>query len=264
MKATKLMIFFAAMTMLMILITSCSINNNGVISDNKDDSLRKVEQRGQLIVGLDAPYGFMEYYDEKGNLVGLEIDIIKEVAKRMDLEPKIIDYDWDNLFDAIKSGEVDVSISGITITLERKEELLFSIPYFNSGQTIMVRKDYDLIKSPEDLADKKVGAQKETVSLEEAKKYTNLTNQYDEQGELMLSDLKSGKIDAIVLGDDAAVGILRENPDLKLATQPITQEFAGIATKIGNEALIEGVNSALREMKRDGTLSAIINKWMKV
>lgn len=237
-------------------------------SANIDPSWKIVQNRGKLIVGSDVPYGMMEYFDKNGNIVGLDIDIINEIAKRMGVSVEIRDIDWDNLFTAVKSGEVDVSISSIGITEERKKEMLFSAPYNNAGQVIIVKKENEEIKTPEDLKEKIVGSQKETVCITEAAKYVKPENLKvyasfdDNKDKGIFHDLKAGKIDAVVIGYEAAIGVLRNNRDLKLAGDPFTQDFSGIVTKLGNKSLMDQVDKILREMKSEGLLSSLEKKWL--
>jgi len=172
----------------------------------KDLSLKNVKERGELVVGGDAPYGVMEFFDESGEIIGIDIDISREIASELGVELKYVDYDWEPLFDAIKNGEIDFAASALTITPEREKEMRFSVPYFNGGQTIVVKKSDTKIKSASDLKDKRIGVQIESTGHYAVQKYTSddLISTYEtyesedpESG--MLYDLKSGNIDAVVL-----------------------------------------------------------------
>jgi len=186
---------------------------------------------------------------------------------------ELLDYDWDDMFVAVKSGEIDLAIASITITTERSEEMLFSTPYFNGGQTLLIKSDNETIRTFDDLTGKKVGAQSDTTSLEEAIKHTKDEtlaipySSYDTEssvtGNTIWSDIESGEIDSIILDLVAAVDATHNYPTLKIVGEPFTQEFYGMPTHKGNISLMNEINKALAEMKRDGELKNIENKWIK-
>lgn len=243
-----------------------SNNNGGNNILSEDPSWNNVLKRGELIVGVNMPYGSMEFLNDKGEADGFDIDIIKEISNRLGLKSRIINYEWDDLFPAVKSGDVDVAISGIGITVERGSEMLFSTPYINAGAALIVKKNNESIKGASDLLGKKVGAQKDTTGIEEARKLTdpNLVIAYDDYSDKIIDDLKSDKIDVILLGYEAVSGIIKANPDLKMACPPINEGFVGIPTKLGNKSFMTRIDKTLKEMKADGTIKKIEDKWLTV
>ncbi|HTW96935.1 MAG TPA: ABC transporter substrate-binding protein [Candidatus Methylomirabilis sp.] len=234
-----------------------------------DNSLAIVKARGTLKVGADIPYATMEFFDKNGQPAGFDIDVINEIGRRMGVKVDVIDYDWDKLFPAVKSGELDAAISVIGITATRSREMLFSIPYINAGQTIVVRKSNTTITGPDTLRNAVVGCQKDTLCEQETAKYVNPKNvrlyeSFEETGNTgALADLKNGKLDAVMVGYEGAIAWVGSNPDLKIAgTGPFTDSFGGIPTKLGNYTLINAINDAIRGMKSDGTLDKITAKWL--
>jgi polar amino acid transport system substrate-binding protein len=234
-----------------------------------DRSLLTVQERGKLIVGSDIPYPPMEMFDEAGNPIGLDIDVAKAVAAKMNVEVEFVDYGWDELFVAVKDGSVDFGVSSITITVDRSKEMLFSSPYFDAGQTIVVPANAQF-KEAAELKGKKIGAMKETTSFDEAVKLsgdaalaTAYENMETTDGAGIVPDLKSGKIDALIVDYVGAADIVKKDPSLKILGTPVTQEYYGFATKLGNDALANEVNKHLREMTRNGELKAIQDKWLK-
>jgi len=229
-----------------------------------DYSLLNIDKEKGLIVGVNAEYEPMEYLDEAGNVIGLDIDIIKTIADKLEIPIIIKKYSWDDLFIATKSGEVNLAISAITITPERQQEILFSIPYFNGGQIIIVRKETNNILSPDDLKNKKIGVLNgstcEKAALEHASPQLLSTFSSDS---LTIQNLLNKTIDAVVMDYVAAIAVVKNNATLKIIGTPFTQEYYGIITKLENHPLIEEVNTILREMKRNGELKQLEDKWIK-
>ncbi len=243
-------------------------NNKGAAVD---PFLDKIKQSGKLVVGVDFSYGVMEFFDENKNPVGIDIDIIKEIARRLGLEVDIKSYSWDELLAATKNGEIDLAISSITITAPRSKEMLFSAPYFNGGQVVIVKTDNSGISRLADLTNKKIGAQKDTTSYDEAIKLTAqdliITYASWDNSDLsggIISDLKEGKTEAVIVDYIQAISSVKDNPTLKIVGEPFTQEYYGLASKLDNTALIEEVNTILRDLKREGLLENIKNKWIKL
>lgn len=270
-KNLKKGIAFGIIVLLAVVIVAIVASNYMIPSDTEpitDSSLLDIKEKGKLIVGADVPYGIMEFFDESGNIVGIDVDIANEIASRLGVELEFLDYEWESLFVAVKSGEIDIAIAAMTITPERSEEMLFSIPYFNGGQVIIVRSDNEEIKLPDDLKDKKIGVQKETTGHYAVEKYSDSLWTYDsyevpeddpESG--MIYDLKNNTTDAIVVDYIAGVEIVKDNPSLKIVGEPFTEEFYGIPTKKGNDALMDEINNILRDLKLSGKLDDITEKW---
>ncbi len=252
---------------LMLALAGCveTPTENG---EEVDSSLSDVLDAGVLEVGSDVPYPPMEYFDGQGNIIGFDVDVITEIAQRLGVTASIIDYDWKDIFDAVVSEEVDVIISSVTITLDREEEygIVFSNPYFQCGQVIIVNESSN-ITGPENLSGLVVGAQINTTSEQEALKYTNNSlvitydnyTEYEDKG--IIYDLKNGTLDAIIVDYVVALNIVQDNPLLKIVGDHLTEEFFGIATKADNIALINAIDDAIKGMQQDGTLDTIEAKW---
>ncbi|MFH1237316.1 MAG: ABC transporter substrate-binding protein [Candidatus Aenigmatarchaeota archaeon] len=252
--------FLIAAMCILIVVGFSGCTQTGV---NSGGSALKLKEPGKLIIGTNLPYEPMEFYDASENIVGIDADVAREIAAQLGLEPEIRNVDWDLLFEQVKSGDLDIIISSISITSERQREYLFSTPYFNAGQVVITRKDNTDIKFPEDLKNKKVSAQKDTTSAEEAAKYSNSSTVYENSDyEKTVADIKNGNLDAIVMDYVAGIMLVKNDQSLKIAVEPFTQEFYGIATKLDNTALIDEVNRVLRGMKSTGKLEEVKNKWL--
>jgi len=235
-----------------------------------DNSLTNVKNKGVLVVGSDIPYGVMEFFDTDGNPAGIDVDIAQEIASRLGVRLEFRDYDWDQLFDKVKSSEADLALSSITITPERQKEMLFSDPYFNGGQVMVVRSSNQEISGVKSLVGRKIAVQKDTTGYTEAKKYTpeDLISVYlnfdNTNGAGIISDLKNEKIEAIIVDYIQALSIIKNNSGLKIIGVPFTKEDYGIATRLENNALMEKVNSILKGMKSDGSLERLEIRWTKI
>ena len=177
------------------------------VAPGGDDSWEKIKEKGKIIVGLDDSYPPMGFRDENGELVGYDIDLAKEAAKRLGVEIEFQPIDWDSKEMELTTGKVDCLWNGLSITDERIEELYFAKPYIANKQIIIVPEGSS-IKTRADLKDKTVGLQKGSSSynaltsdpiskeVKEIKEYVNNVDAYN--------DLKAGRIDAFVV--DSVVG----------------------------------------------------------
>ena len=227
---------------------------------NDDTSLADIRRKGKLIVGMDPPYGVMEFYDKSGRLVGIDVDVAREIASRLGVSVEFKKYPFSKLFGALNSGQVDVVISAVTITPERQKKMLFSAPYLDAGMSIAVRQDNNDIKSASDLKGKRIGVLKGTVGqkLIAKSKYVDqsLVKVY-EKNDARLDDLRKGKVDAII------VHFLTKNiPSVKIVGKPLSQSFYGVVTRMNNKSLMSEINRILRDLKRRGKLFAIKRQYV--
>lgn len=229
----------------------------------KASEISEIQKRGKLIIGTEALYPPMEYFDENGNFAGIDIEIGKRIAKGLNVKAEFRHIPWDELFDSLLKGEVDVVISAVTILPQREEIMAFSRPYFNAGQVIVTKKEkIDQIKTVEDLREKPIGVQTQTTSEIEARKISENVISYQNYQEAKEA-LSKGEIEAIIIDYPAAIGMTKEDKSLVIVGKPFTQEFYGIATRKENVLLLEKINEILSEMQRNGELEEIIAKWLE-
>lgn len=191
----------------------------------------------------------------------------------MGVELKIQDISFEGLLTSLNAGQVDMVIAGMAVTPERLEAVDFSIPYGKStdlseGQKLVIRKeDKDLYTSIESLANKNVAVQKSGLQEQIAKKQlSNSKITYLSKIPMLVLELQSKKVDAIILASDVAKNYANENPDLYVTDIPLVQEIEGtaIAFKKGSNALVEQTNSTLQRLMSDGTMDEIIEKNEKI
>jgi len=217
----------------------------------------------KIKVGTNAEYRPFEYVDESGEIVGFDVDLIKELAKRAGYEVELVNTKWDGIFTALAAGEFDVVASACTITDERKQSVDFTDPYFNAGQSIAVLADNDTIKTVEDLKGKRIGVQLGTTGDMEASKIEGAEVKRYEEITLAFQALANGDVDAVVNDTPTSADIIKANPEIKakIVGEPFTNEFYGIAVNKGKPEIRDALNKALAEIKADGTYDQIYQKW---
>jgi len=218
------------------------------------------------IVGTDAAYAPFESQNEKGEIVGFDVDVLKAVAAKAGFEVKFVNTPWEGIFNALGQGDRDMVVSAVTITDERKQTMDFSDPYFDAQQLIAV-KDGSKVTKFADLKKLKVGVQTGTTGDEAVTKLlgkasTNIKR--FESTPLALKELESGGVDAVVADNGVVVHHVANNPTSKFKTvadQEFVPEQYGIALKKGNTELQGKLNMGLAAIKADGTYNAIYTKY---
>jgi polar amino acid transport system substrate-binding protein len=218
------------------------------------------------VVGTDAAYAPFESQNEKGEIVGFDIDILKAVAAKAAIEVKFVNTPWEGIFNALAQGDRDIVVSAVTITDERKQTIDFSDPYFDAQQLIAVRND-SKVKSFADLKNLKVGVQTGTTGDEAVTKLLGKTSNSIKRFEstpLALKELESSGVDAVVADNGVVVHYVANNPGgnfKTVADQSFVPEQYGIAIKKGNAELLGKINKGLADIKADGTYARIYAQY---
>jgi polar amino acid transport system substrate-binding protein len=218
-------------------------------------------------VGTDAAYAPFESQNEKGEIVGFDIDIVRAVAEKAGFEVKFVNTPWEGIFNALKQGDRDLLVSSITITDERKQSMDFSAPYFDAHQLIAVKSDSKVARF-DDLKDLRVGVQTgttgdETISKLQGKNSTNIKR--FESTPLALKELEAGGIDAVVADNGVVVNYVANNAASRFRTvndPAFVPEQYGIAVRKGNAELLAKVNQGLAAIRADGTYDRIYAKYL--
>ncbi len=234
-----------------ILFMSLSMQLSHAAAVGVDD----IQEKGMLIVGVDIPYGVMEFYDEEGREAGIDIDIMREIALQLDVEVQFVAMPFDQLFSAIQERRVDLVASAVTITPKRQETLLFSEPYLDAGMSLAVAADNLDIRRLEDLPGKRVAVLKGTIGEEMAEKSSLFSSSEIiayQANDVRMAELNEGKVDVAIIHF-----ITTNDSSIRLVGEPLTQSFYGLVTHLSNRKLIARVNQILRDMKRNNTLRQI-------
>ena len=217
-------------------------------------------------VGTDAAYAPFESQNEKGEIVGFDIDVVTAIAKKAGIEVKFVNTPWEGIFNALGQGDRDLLVSSVTITDERKQTMDFTDPYFDAVQLIAVKETSKVAKFA-DLKKLKVGVQTgttgdEAVSKLQGKTSTNIKR--FESTPLALKELEAGGVDAVVADNGVVINYVANNTGGKFKTVS-DKEFApeqyGIPVKKGNTELLTKLNKGLAEIKADGTYDQIYTKY---
>lgn len=235
-------------------------------ASRKVSSLEDVKAVGKFVVGLDDGFAPMGFRDQDGDLVGFDIDMANEVAKRLGVDVEFVSIDWDSKEFELESGNIDMIWNGLTITEKRKKQMAFTEPYLDNTQIIVVLIDSD-IKGKADLAGKKVGLQTESSAKEAVMADKEIYESLDEMVEYpgnfeALQDLKTGRIDAVVVDEILGKYYFTKNPGIyKVLKDNFGTEEYGIGMRLEAKDLVEEFNKILNELKEDGTMSQISIKW---
>jgi len=218
------------------------------------------------VVGTDAAYAPFESQNEKGDIVGFDIEVVQAIAAKAGFEVKFVNTPWEGIFNALGQGDRDMVVSAVTITAERKQTMDFSSPYFDAQQLIAVKENSKVAKFS-DLKKLKVGVQTGTTGDEAVTKLQGKTSSNIKRFEstpLALKELEAGGVDAVVADNGVVIHYVANNPGGKFKTVADT-EFApeqyGIALRKGNAELLEKVNKGLADIKADGTYDRIFTKY---
>ena len=219
-------------------------------------------QEGQLLVGTDTPYPPFEI-GQPPNITGYDIEVMNAIAQKLGLDVSYQDTSFDTIFRDLSQGKFDVALAATTITPERAQKVDFSDPYYAADQALVVAPGSD-IKTVEDLADKTVGAQDGTTGEDYANDETDASDVRGfPEGPDAIQALKAGQVDATIIDQPVAVDALEKQGGIEVATTIPTGELYGIPTAQDSDALREQINKALKEMKDDGTLAGIYQKYFK-
>lgn len=218
-----------------------------------------------LKVGVDDTYPPMEFKDEKNATVGFDIDVATEVAKRLNMKAEFISNDWAGIFLALESKKFDVIISSVSRNEERMEKYSMTTPYIANAQVIVVQANDSTIKEPKDLAGKNVGVQIGTTADESCAEYLETTKfsltQYDQVIQ-PFSDMKAGRLDAIVVDEVVARYYVKKDPSsYKVSSARLTNEPIGMCFAKNNTELRDKAQKVLDDMFADGTMKTISERW---
>ena len=256
-------IFMVAMLLTAMVFTGCG--GGGNTPQGNTDGAKKI------VVGLDDEYPPMGFKNDKNEIIGFDVDLAKEAAKKLGREVEFKAIDWNSKEAELKSGRIDVLWNGLDITPERQENMLFSDPYMDNRQIIFIRKDDAAnknISAEKDLAGKSVGTQAGSTAeayITENEALKNSFGDFKTYGDYISAfmDLENGRLDAVVCDEIVGRYYMAKHADkldaLNVTVGPMS-EF-GIAFAKENTALRDEVQKAFNEIVADGTAKKISEEW---
>lgn len=232
-----------------------------VLAETTDPYYEKIQQKGELIVGLSAdyaPYEFHAEIDGKDTIVGFDISIAQKIADDMGVKLHIEELGFDALLGALKTGKIDLIISGMAVTEERLKEVDFSDTYMTMKQRVIVRKgDADKYKNTLDFEGVPVGVQKQTTqeALAQNELVGSIPTSLQKIPDVIMN-LKNEKVDAAILEGPVAEAYVDRNPDLVFADVEFKDGNKDTAVAVPKNApvLLESINTSIKEIKDEGLL----------
>lgn len=235
----------------------------------KKSTLEQILRNGELRVGFEAGYMPFEMTDKRGNFVGFDMDMAKEMAKAMKVKFTPVNTAWDGIIPALMTDKFDIIMSGMTITQERNLKVNFADPYIIVGQTILIEKKYgDTVKSYKDLNDpkyivtSKLGTTGEQAVKRMIPKATYKSFETETEAAL---EVVNGKAAAFVYDLPYNVVFMAQQGKDKLIflDEPFTYEPLAWAINRGDPDFLNWLNNFLRQIKNDGRYDQIYDKWIK-
>lgn len=264
-----------------IVFTGCSSSSDNkpsadsAASASADDSLAKIKAKGKLVVGINAefaPYEFHAMVDGKDTVAGFDVDLAREIAKDLGVELEIKELSFDALLTTLQSGQVDVIISGLSATEERRKTVDFSNPYYHSPEVVLTTKDnLDKFNDFNDLKGKKIGIQ--LSSLQDKLMQTLLPDgnytKIESMNTLFLS-LKSKQIDAIVTSKDVCQMAIAANPEFVIADKiaiddsSLNSPGVGVAMRKNSASLQAQINNTIKRLQDSGQFNQFVDAACKL
>jgi polar amino acid transport system substrate-binding protein len=231
-----------------------------------DSAVEAIKAKGKVVMTTNAEFEPFEFKDGD-EIVGIDKEIAEKIAEKLGVELEITDIAFDSLIPSLNAGKADFIAAGMTATDERRKNVDFSDDYFNASQTIIVAADSD-IAGREDLDGKVVGVQQGTtgdiyctnedgsgdISVKEVKRYP--------KGMDAVSDLMTGRVDAVVIDDFPAQKLVEKNPDkIKTLDEAMTEETYAIAVPLGSD-LVDVINEVIKDLNESGEMDKIVGKYI--
>lgn len=228
---------------------------------------KKEESKQTLIMATNAAFPPYEYVEGE-EYVGIDVEIAKAIAGKLGMELDIQDVEFGSIIGGVQSGKFDMGMAGMTVTDERKQSVDFSDTYATATQVIIVKEDSAIASVDDITSSNKIGVQQDTTGDIYASD-TPENGGYGEEavvrfnkGADAVAALVAGKVDCVIIDNEPAKSFVEANEGLKILDTEYVQEEYAICVQKGNEELLTKINTALAELKEDGTIDSIVAKYI--
>lgn len=249
---------------LSMVLSACgqSKDKEGTNGDSEQSLYDKVKEEGKLLVGTEGTYPPFTFHDESGKLTGFDVEIAREVAKRLGVEAEFKETQWDAMFEGLNSERFDMIANQVGIREDRQKKYDFSKPYIESSAVVVVSKDNNDVKSFEDIKGL-TSAQSLTSNYRDIAEENGAVIQGVDGLAQSIQLLEQGRVDVTVNDKISILDYMnkQKNANIKIAAEAEDAGQSGLMFRKGNDKLVEEVNKALEDMMEDGTYEEISNKW---
>lgn len=231
-----------------------------------DETWARIQEEGLIRVGMDASWPPFEFVDgSTGQIVGFDVDLARAIGQRLGVEVELVNVGFDSLYDALYVGRFDAIVSALPYDPLLYGDVAYSMSYFNAGQVLVVSSDETEITEVKDLSGKKLGvewgSEGDVVGRQLQKEIEDLSLQSYMTPDAVLRALKEGKVEAAIVDAVSAYQFMATERGVQVVGDPLTDELYVVAVRLDSPLLLKAINEALVEMREDGTMERIQEKW---
>ena len=235
----------------------------------EDETWARIQREGLMRVGMDASWPPFEYIDgSTGQIVGFDVDLARGIGQRLGVEVELVNVGFDSLYDALYVGRFDAIVSALPYDPLLYGDVAYSISYFNAGQVLVTRASETEISKTNDLFGKRLGvelaSEGDVLGRRLQKKIEDLSLEHYMTPQEVLCALKEGKVEAAMVDAVSAYQFIAAEGGVQVVGDPLTDELYVIAVRLDSPLLLKAINEALAEMREDGTLERLQEKWFRI
>lgn len=253
--------FLALLLAGLLLLAGCGQKDS--TPENSGDLLSRIKEKGEIVVAMEGTWSPWTYHDENDQLVGYDVEVAQHIAEKLGVKATFVEGEFDGLLAGVEAGRYDIMVNGVDIDEERQEKYDFTDPYAYGHIAVIVRGSSD-ITAMEDLKDKHTANTITSTYAKLAKEYGAEVSGVDDLNQTF-ELLFSGRIDATLNSEDSYYDYMKAHPDADAKIACLAPNATQIAIPVpkGETALVNAINDALAELRADGTLSALSEKYFE-